>query len=151
MVVHTHHEPVQHEERNAAAAAGLSLPRIYALRVGYLVLGLGLAVVKLPLFLHHEPWTFTEGVMNCMLAALSILALLGLRYPVQMLPVLLFESAWKVIWLSVIALPMWISDRMDQATLDNTYKCYWLVIILVVIPWRHVYSHYVAKRADRWR
>jgi hypothetical protein len=152
MVVQTDTKPVQDQRKNAAAVARLSLPRLYALRVGYLVLGLGLAVAKLPLFLHHDkPWTFTEGVVNCMLAALSILAFLGLRYPVQMLPVLLFESAWKLIWLSVIALPMWISDRMDQATLDNTYKCFWVVIILAVIPWRHVYSQYVTKRGDRWR
>ncbi|MDT5029772.1 MAG: hypothetical protein QOE61_6952, partial [Micromonosporaceae bacterium] len=103
MVVQTDTKPVQDQGKNAAAVARLSLPRLYILRVGYLVLGLGLAVVKLPLFLHHDkPWTFTEGVMNCMLAALSILAFLGLRYPVQMLPVLLFESAWKLIWLSVI-------------------------------------------------
>jgi hypothetical protein len=151
MVVQTDTTPLQDQDRNAAAVPRLSLPRLYALRVGYLVLGLGLAVVKLPLFLHHEPWTFTEGVMNCMLAALSILAFVGLRYPVQMLPVLLFESAWKLIWLSVIALPAWLSDRMDQATLDNTYKCFWVVIILAVIPWRHVYSQYVTKRGDRWR
>jgi hypothetical protein len=152
MVVQTDTKPVQDQGKNAAAVARLSLPRLYTLRVGYLVLGVGLALVKLPLFLHHDkPWTFTEGVMNCMLAALSILAFLGLRYPVQMLPVLLFESAWKLIWLSVIALPMWISDRMDQATLDNTYKCFWVVIILAAIPWRHVYSQYVTKRGDRWR
>jgi hypothetical protein len=129
----------------------ISLPRLYALRVGYLVLGLGLAVVQLPLFLRHEPWTLAEGVMNCMLAALSLLGLLGLRYPVRMLPVLLFESAWKLIWLGVVALPLWISGQMDAATLEATYACLWVVIILAVIPWRYVYTRYVAERGDRWR
>jgi hypothetical protein len=131
--------------------APLSLPRLHALRVGYLVLGLGLAVVKLPLFLRHEPWTLTEGVMNCMLAALAILALLGLRYPVRMLPVLLFDSAWKLIWLGVVALPLSLSGQMDPATLTAVHDCFWVVIILAVIPWRYVYTRYVAGRGDRWR
>jgi hypothetical protein len=86
------------------AVAQLSLRRLYALRVGYLVLGGGLALVKWPLFFHRDtPWTLTEGVVNCLLAAMSLLAFLGLRYPVRMLPVLLFECTWKVIWLSVVA------------------------------------------------
>jgi len=82
----------------------LSLRRLYALRVGCLVLGGGLALVKWPLFFRRDtPWTLTEGVVNCLLAAMSLLAFLGLRYPVRMLPVLLFECTWKVIWLSVVA------------------------------------------------
>jgi hypothetical protein len=136
---------------NVHTDSPLSLPRLYALRFGYLVLGVGLAVIKVPEFLHHEPWTFTEGVMNCLLAALSIVALLGLRYPVQMLPVLLFESAWKLIWLGAVALPMAISGELDPATQDNVYACVWVLIILAVTPWRYVYTHYLVKRADRWR
>lgn len=136
----------------AAAVAQLSLPRLYALRVGYLVLGGGLAVVKWPLFFHRDtPWTLTEGVVNCMLAALSLLALLGLRYPVAMLPVLLFECSWKVIWLSVVALPLWTSHNPDPATLATTYSVLVVVIIFAVIPWRYVYSQYVTGRGDRWR
>jgi hypothetical protein len=150
MVIQTDNKRA-HQQQDAATVTSLSLRQLYALRVGYLVLGLGLAVIKVPLFLNHEPWTLTEGVLQCMLAALSILALVGLRYPVQMLPILLFESAWKLIWLSVVALPMSISAEMDPATLDNTYKCAWVLIILAVIPWRYVYTQYVAKRGDRWR
>src|SRR4051812_1697416 len=96
-----------------AAAGRPSLPRLHLLRVGYLILGGGLAVVKWPEIVHHEPWPLMEGVVNCMLAALSVLAFLGLRYPLRMLPLLLFESAWKLIWLTVVALPLWTSDRMD--------------------------------------
>ena len=36
-----------------------------------------------------------EGVTLCLLVAMSLLALLGLRYPVKLLPLLLFESAWS--------------------------------------------------------
>jgi hypothetical protein len=150
MVVQTDNTSRQDEERDSAAVDRLSLPRLYALRVGYLVLGL--ALVKWPLFFHRDtPWTLTEGVVNCLLAALSLLAFLGLRYPVRMLPVLLFECSWKVIWLSVVALPLWIAHKLDPATLQTTYSVLVVVIIFAVIPWRYVYSQYVTRRGDRWR
>jgi hypothetical protein len=141
----------RNDESGTAAAARLSLPRLYLLRVGYLVLGVGLAVTKWPLFIQHEPWTLMQGVVNCMLVALSVLALVGIRYPVQMLPVLLFESAWKSIWLTVVALPLWTAGQVDQATQDLTFACVLVVIILVAIPWRYVFAQYVTKRGERWR
>ena len=55
------------------------------------------------------------GVVTSMLVAMSVLALLGLRYPVQMLPILLFEAAWKVFWLTAVALPLWLNHQMDRA------------------------------------
>jgi len=38
---------------------------------------------------------------------MSLLAFLGLRYPVGMLPILLFEVTWKVIWIVAVARPTW--------------------------------------------
>lgn len=132
-------------------AMRLSLPRLYAMRLGYLVLGGGLAVIKWPLLFGHAPWTLMQGVVNCMLIALSVLALLGIRYPVQMLPVLLFESAWKVIWLAAVALPLVSSGRLDAATRELGYECLGVVLILAVIPWRYVARQYLARPGDRWR
>jgi hypothetical protein len=151
MVVQTNNVPAPTRGRVGDAGTQLSLPRLYALRVGYLVLGLGLALVKWPLFFHRDTWTLTEGVVNCLLTALSLLAFLGLRYPVQMLPVLLFECLWKVIWLTVVALPLWASHKLDAATLQTTYAVLVVVIIFAVIPWRYVYAQYVTRRGDRWR
>ena len=74
-------------------------------------MGVGLALTKWPLVINHDgPWPATEGAVLAMLVALSLLSFVGLRYPVQMLPILLFESAWKLIWMAVVALPLW-TDR----------------------------------------
>ena len=52
----------------------------------------GTAATKWPLLINHDgPWPLFEGVETCMLLALSLLSLLGLRYPIKMLPILLFE------------------------------------------------------------
>jgi hypothetical protein len=121
------------------------------LRLGYLILGGGLAVVKWPEIAHRDQWSLLEGVVTCMLVALSLLAFLGLRYPLRLLPVLLFESAWKLIWLGVVALPLWIGNRLDAATGEVAFECALVVIILAVIPWDHVYAQYVTRRGDPWR
>ena len=68
-------------------------------------MGVGLAVVKWPLLPRPTPSRSMSGVTLCILTAMSILAFLGLRHPVKLLPLLLSESAWKLLWLSLIALP----------------------------------------------
>jgi hypothetical protein len=122
------------------------------LRVGYLILGGGLVVYKWPLlFQHDNPWPVMTSIVTCVLVAMSVLALFGLRYPVQMLPILLFEVAWKVIWLVAVALPLWLNHQMDPDTRESTNEILWVVIILAVIPWRYAYSKYLVRRGDRWR
>jgi len=143
------------DERAAVRVpAGPELPlwRLYAMRVGYLIMGVGLAVVKVPGMVHHaQPWPLMDGVVNSMLTAMSVLALVGVRYPVRMLPLLIFESGWKLIWLGVVALPLWMDDRLDAATSKVAGECLLVVIILAVVPWRYVIRRYAVERGDRWR
>jgi hypothetical protein len=149
MAVSVESPPVRRTDQEVAQ---LSLPRLYALRFGYLVVGGGLAVTKWPLFLQHDrPWPLFEGVVTSMLVAMSLLALLGIRYPVRMLPVLLFESAWKLIWLGTVAAPMWLGDGLDAKTAHVASTCLWVVIVVAVVPWRYVVRRYVTSPGDRWR
>ena len=130
----------------------LSVRRLNILRLGYLVIAVGLFVTKWPLFINHDgPWPLFEGVETCMLVALSLLWLLGLRYPIKMLPILLFEIAWKVIWLAVIARPLLTSDQLDPAHLNVFYACLWVVVVIAVIPWRFAVRQFVTSKGDPWR
>jgi hypothetical protein len=142
----------QHVRKGSTDPASVSLPRLYLLRVGYLVVAVGLVLTKWPLIINHAvPWPLFEGVETCMLVALSLLSFLGLRYPLQMLPILLFELGWKVIWVTVVVLPLWIAHQLDPATLSVFYSCLVVLIVLAVIPWRYVFTQYVMKPGDRWR
>jgi hypothetical protein len=132
--------------------ADLPLWRLHLMRVGYAVMGVGLAVVKWPVVIGYDHSTpLYEGVVAVLLTAMSLLAFLGLRYPVRLLPVLLFESLWKLIWLSVVALPAVAAGDVDQAMSETILSCSLVVIIVAVVPWRHVWQHYVAMKGDRWR
>lgn len=130
----------------------VSLLRLYALRACYLLLVVGLGLTVWPGIIQPEtPWTLTQGVVKCMLGAMSALAVLGFLHPLKMLPLLLFEVAWKAIWLVVVAAPLWSGGRMDADTLQATYECLLVVIFVVAIPWRHVLADYLGKPGDRWR
>ena len=93
-----------------------------------------------------------HGVACSLLGAVALLAALGIRNPLQMLPLLLFELSWKSIWLIAIALPLWSANQIDAATRETVFACLlgW-VIFPVVIPWPYVFAHYVGKRGDRWK
>jgi hypothetical protein len=130
----------------------VSLIRLYALRAAYLLLVVGLGIEVWPGILHHEkPWELMQGVVSCVLAAVSVLALLGLRHPLRMLPLLLFELVWKSIWIIVVAVPLWSAGQMDADTWATASACLMGAIFPVVIPWPYVLANYVTKPGDRWR
>src|SRR5256714_9938392 len=89
----------------ASVESEVSLSRLYVLRAMYLLLVIGGAIVFLPQLIGHEPTA--RGVIPSMLGGLWVLACFGLRYPLQMLPILLFELVWKTIWLIDYGLPQW--------------------------------------------
>ena len=133
------------------AAADLSVARLYAMRAGYLLMGVGLVVVKWPLLPSADTLPLFEGVTLCLLTAMSLLAFLGLRYPIKLLPILLFEAIWKLLWLSLVALPKAITGSLDAVTTTNVYNCSLVLVILAVIPWRYVWRTYVRAHGDQWR
>jgi hypothetical protein len=79
-------------------------------------------------------------------------ALLGLRYPLKMLPLLFFEMTWKAIWLIAVPLPLWVNHLPINAdTADTIQACLWAIIIPIVLPWRYVFAAYVQQPGDRWK
>lgn len=139
-------------QATGTAIGELPLYRLHLMRAAYALLGFGLAVFKWPEYLQHpDPWLPHEGVVACLLTAMSLLAFLGLRYPVKLLPLLLFESIWKLIWLAVVALPQVLAGGVDEATGKALFSYSLVVVILAVIPWRFVWQQYVKAKGNRWR
>ena len=128
----------------------VSLARLYALRAMYLLLVIGGAIFFLPGLIGHEPTA--RGVIPSMLAGVWLLACFGLRYPVQMLPLLLFELAWKTIWLVDYGLPQRMAGvNTAQFTEDFQAIALGPLLLIPVIPWGYVFRHYLKKPGARWR
>lgn len=129
----------------------VSLLRLYLLRAGYLLVVVGLGLNVWPEIINRSgSWELMEGVVQCMLLAFWTLCVLGLRYPLRMLPVLLWEVAWKTVWLILVALPVWTSGQIDDATMEMAISILWVVFFPFLIPWRFVFANYVKKRGNRW-
>ena len=138
---------------NARKAGPPPLPayRLNLMRVGYLVMVVGLVVFRWPDLFEASSLHVMEGAVVSLMVALSLLAFLGLRHPTAMLPVLLFEVFWKLIWLGAVGLPHLLADDMDAPTQKLFSSILWVVLILAVTPWDYVWKRYVTTPGDRWR
>lgn len=134
----------------ARVESEVSLLRLYVLRAVYLFMIVGGGVEFLPPLISHEGTA--RGVIPSMLGGLWVLACFGLRYPLQMLPVFLFELLWKTIWLLDYGLPQRTAG-VSTAQFADDFKsiAFAPVLFIAVIPWGYVWRHYVKKPADRWR
>ena len=130
----------------------MSLFRLYLLRAVYLLLAVGLAFEVWPGILQHGlDWSIARSTMYALLGTVGLLAVVGLRYPVRMLPLLLFELTWKLIWLTAFALPVVAAGRADAAMQASIMACAMgLVIVPLVLPWKYVIDRYVRAPGDRW-
>lgn len=130
----------------------VSVVRLYVLRATYLLLVVGLGTTIWPLLLGSpEAAEHFRGVTWCLLSTVALLALLGLRYPLKLLPLLVFELIWKATWLITIGLP-----RQSTGQLEGAFRETWfatlmgLVIFALAIPWGYLVRRYIREPGDRW-
>ena len=125
--------------------------RLYLLRAGYLYIALGLAIFELPALLHPEGLWRLDAVVLSMLGAFALLALVGIRYPLKMLPLLFFEFVWKSIWVVAFGLPLLLSGRLGPETTETLTACLMgVVLVPLVTPWGYVLKHCLKAPGDRW-
>jgi hypothetical protein len=116
-----------------------------------LYIAVGLAIFELPALLHPENLSRLDAVVLSMLGAMALLAVVGLRYPLKMLPLLFFEFAWKAIWLLAFGLPLVLAGRLGPETTETlTGVLMGVVLVPLVTPWGYVLKHYVRAPGARW-
>ena len=127
--------------------------RLYLLRALYLMIVIGLGFMIVPLLFQTTPdLEHMRGVVRALLGGVWLLALLGLRYPLQMLPLLLFELVWKVIWIVAVGLPLRAAGALAGGNAQTWIDCtVGVVLCLLVIPWDYVFDRYVRQPGESWR
>ena len=144
------HDAATNETQQANVAQEVSLARIYVLRATYLLLVIGLGGMIVPEVVSHP--VISRGVIPSLLGAVWVLAFVGLKYPLEMLPLLMFEFAWKSIWTLAYGLPQWYAGQLPATFAEDSFNIGVGVILMpLVIPWGYVYRHYVKQSGARWR
>jgi hypothetical protein len=133
----------------------VSTLRLYLLRAMYLFTVVGLAIEKLPALLHPATLSPGDSVILSVLGATALLAVLGIRYPIKMLPLLFFEFVWKAIWIVVFGLPLLLAGGLDPNVsfggTETLIACIvGVVLVPLVMPWGYVFKHYLKVPGARW-
>jgi hypothetical protein len=126
--------------------------RINAMRFVFLLMAviMGSAVWRQLLF-ESADWSWERGLAKSMLAALALMSLLGVRYPLQMLPLMLYEMAWKTVWIIAIALRAWLAGTWNADIEELFFDCVGIVIAYFIVPWRYIWARYGAQPMEPLR
>ena len=133
---------------SSATGASVSRTRLHVLRAMYLLIALGLGAHIWPDLLQHSgAWAKRHGDTAALLAGVSVLSLWGLWQPLRMLPILLFELVWKLLWMGLVALPLWWQGQLDDGVRASIFACAMgLLLLPIAIPWRYAWLRYVLGR-----
>ena len=131
----------------------MSILRLNVLRCLYLMLFVMLGKDVWPVLIGpFQTSQRLEAVAYSFWGALSLLGLLGLRQPLRMLPVVLLQFLYKVIWTVAVALPLRRHGLATGPLSGLEFAMFTgLVIDLLVIPWPYVIATYILGPGDPWR
>jgi hypothetical protein len=95
---------------------------------------------------HQGEWNPTEAIAWCVWTAFATLAGLGIVRPLKMLPILLLEVFYKVLWLIVVAYPLWSKGTLGGSPAEGVTKAFlWVILPIVAVPWGYVIGTYIYK------
>ena len=118
---------------------------IYLLRLLFLLIVLFVATDSWSAILKHEgQWDHVKAAAMCMWAAFSALAVCGLINPLKWLPIVMFEIFYKIIWLVIVAYPLWSTDQLAGSPAEGMTGAFlWVVLPIVAMPWAYAFRTYV--------
>ncbi|MVT40417.1 hypothetical protein GO495_07470 [Chitinophaga oryziterrae] len=101
------------------------------------------------IFTHKGAWDPAEAMNFAVWASYSVLALLGILYPLRMLPIVMLEILYKTIWLILVAYPLWMSNQLAGSPAEGMAFVFALVPLpIIAMPWKHAFRKYVLVTKD---
>jgi hypothetical protein len=115
---------------------------------------LRLMFILMVIFLGKDSWTHIltfKGSWNpanamawCIWASYSLLAILGIIHPLKMLPIVMLEILYKVLWLIIVAYPLWKSNQLIGSPAEGMTNAFlWVLLPIIAMPWRYFFKKYI--------
>ncbi|MGB6675253.1 MAG: hypothetical protein WBE44_01055 [Terriglobales bacterium] len=120
---------------------------IYLLRLLYVLMFFVLGRITWTHVLTHQgPWEPTNAVAWCVWTAFATLAGIGIIRPVKMLPIVLLEIFYKMLWLILVAYPLLSAGTLAGSPAEEiTAQFLWVLLPIVAVPWGYVLANYFYK------
>ena len=131
------------------ANTGVSTFRSYLLRLFYAmaVFMLGFDVWT-EILTYQEQWEPFRAVAFSFWGVFSLLAILGIFHPLRMLPLLLVQFSYKLVWLVLVVYPLWTAGELAGSGAESLTRAnsIGVVLDLLIIPWGYVFKTFVLGR-----
>jgi hypothetical protein len=64
-----------------------------------------------------------------------------------MLPILLLEIFYKVLWLIIVAYPLWAKGALAGSSAEDTTNVFlWVILPIIAVPWGYAFTTFVYRR-----
>jgi hypothetical protein len=95
---------------------------------------------------HQGTWEPRDAMAWCVWTAFATLAVLGIFRPLKMLPILLLEIFYKVLWLIIVAYPLWSAGTLAGSSAESTASAFlWVLLPIAAVPWGYVFRNYIFR------
>jgi hypothetical protein len=128
---------------------GVRPVNIYLLRLLFLLVFIFVGYDSWSTILGHDgAWDHVRAAAFCMWGAYSLLSLIGVLYPLKMLPLVLFEIVYKAVWLVIVAYPLWIANELVGSPAEEMTAAFlWVVLPILAMPWAYFFKAYILDRS----
>ncbi|HEY9004756.1 MAG TPA: hypothetical protein VIM75_01415 [Ohtaekwangia sp.] len=133
--------------RNYSRYNGVRPIQVYLLRLVFILTFLFVGMDSWSEIIRHQgDWNNMNAVAFSVWAAYSSLALLGILKPLKMLPVMAFQILYKVIWLTIVAYPLWANGTLESSPAAGMTKAFlWVILPIVAMPWGYFFRMFFQK------
>jgi hypothetical protein len=126
---------------------GVRRINIYLLRLLYILMFLVLGrSAWTHILTHRGSWEPADAMVWWVWSAFATLAGLGIFRPLKMLPILLLEIFYKVLWLVLVAYPLWSIGKLADSPAEGMTSAFlWVLLPIAAVPWGYLIENYVYK------
>lgn len=96
------------------------------------------------IFSHKGEWKPLNGVVWCVWAAYATMSVFGIYKTLKMLPIILFMIFYKILWLIVVAFPLWKSNKLVGSSAEELANIFiWATVPILFFPWIYFYKNFI--------